>query len=88
MIYVKKPVVVEALQFKRENQKELKEFTNGKLKDITIPRTADGIMTGTVETLEGSFTATENDYIVKGIEGEFYPVKPNIFNKTYESIDN
>lgn len=40
-----------------------------------------------VRTLEGSMTARKGDYIVKGIKGELYPVKPDIFEATYESVD-
>lgn len=38
----------------------------------------------TIETLEGSMTASPGDWIIKGVEGEFYPCKPDIFRKTYE----
>lgn len=85
--YRKKPVVVEAVQFTRQNQERCKQFTQGKLRDVKIPRSIDGVMTGTVDTLEGEYTATENDYIIKGIKGEFYPCKPGIFHKTYERVE-
>ncbi len=85
--YRKKPVVVEAKQFKRGNLKELEYFTKGKLRDVNIPRCLDGIMTAKVDTLEGVYTATEGDYIIKGIKGEFYPCKPDIFEQTYERVD-
>ncbi|WP_194747624.1 hypothetical protein [Staphylococcus chromogenes] len=41
-----------------------------------------------VKTLEGQMNATINDYIVKGVNGEFYPVKPDVFHKTYEVLKN
>ena len=85
--YRKKPVVVEAKEFKRENLKELEYFTKGNLRDVNIPRCLDGIMTAKVDTLEGVYTATEGDYIIKGIKGEFYPCKPDIFEQTYEKVD-
>jgi len=85
--YRKKPVVVEAKEFKRENLKELEYFTKGNLRDVNIPRCLDGIMTAKVDTLEGVYTATEGDYIIKGIKGEFYPCKPDIFEQTYERVD-
>lgn len=87
MKYRKKPVVIEAMKFTRDRQKEIVNFTEGKMVSIEIPRTPEGIMTGVIETLEGRLTATENDYIVKGIEGEFYAVKPHIFHETYEKVD-
>jgi hypothetical protein len=40
-----------------------------------------------IETLEGIMTASAGDWIVKGIHGEKYPVKPDIFQKTYEPLD-
>lgn len=85
--YIKRPVVIEAIQFTRDNINKYIDFTAGNLRNIKIPRCIDGIMTGEIETLEsqhGLHTVTENDYIIKGIEGEFYPCKPNIFIQTYE----
>ena len=40
----------------------------------------------TVHTLEGDMVANEGDYIIKGIKGEFYPCKPDIFKETYEEV--
>ena len=40
-----------------------------------------------IETLEGVMVATEGDYIIKGVQGEFYPCKPDIFLETYEEIE-
>ena len=87
MKYRKKPVVVEAIQFSRGNLEQLRSFVGGKLHSIIIPRCLDGIMTGVVDTLEGQYKATENDYIIKGIKGEFYPCKPDIFEATYEKVN-
>lgn len=39
-----------------------------------------------IETLEGTMEASQGDYIIKGINGEFYPCKPDIFEKTYEEV--
>jgi hypothetical protein len=39
-----------------------------------------------IETLEGNMTADKGDYIIKGIKGEFYPCKPDIFELTYEKV--
>lgn len=84
--YRKSPVVIEAVQFTRQNLKKLELFTGGKLVNVTIPRCIDGVMTGEIETLEGVHIATENDFIIKGVAGEFYPCKPHIFYKTYEPV--
>ncbi len=40
-----------------------------------------------IETLEGTMTASKGDWIIKGINGEFYPCKPDIFEKTYEPVE-
>lgn len=80
MKYVKKPVEIEAVQWTGENTEEILDFTNhtakaaGKL--IEIP------------TLEGTMKASPNDYIIKGIHGEFYPCKPYVFRETYEKYDD
>ena len=84
--YRKKPVIIRAKQFTRENLNELQYFTNGELVNIKIPRCIYGIMIAEIETLEGTMDVTENDYIIEGIEGEFYPCKPDIFHKTYEKV--
>lgn len=90
--YRKKPVVIEAMQLTRTNAKGIWTFIG---KPITLPNRIDhekwdeyldivnkkGIR---IETLEGVMTAQVGDYIIKGIQGEFYPCKPDIFEKTYE----
>jgi len=88
MKYRKKPVEIEAIQFTRTNWEQVKEFTGGKVQDITIEKRMDGIATCIIPTLEGIMSATEGDYIIKGVKGEFYPCKPDIFELTYEQIEN
>lgn len=41
-----------------------------------------------IETLEGTMTASPGDWIVKGVKGEIYPVKPDIFEETYSPLDS
>lgn len=81
MKYRKKPVVIEAVVWKGNNHHEIVEFCgvdgcyfSDNQKDLLIP------------TLEGDHKATINDYIIKGVNGEFYPCKPDIFDKTYEKV--
>jgi len=76
--YRKKPVVIEALQF-CGNFDELEEWIGG---DAEF-RNGELV----IATLEGPLRAAPNDYIIKGIKGEFYPCKPDIFNATYEEVD-
>lgn len=87
MEYRKKPVEVEALQFTRGNWAEIQQFTGGKAMGLTIERRPGGKCTCVIPTLEGDHIATEFDYIIKGVSGEFYPCKPDIFRKTYETVE-
>ena len=77
--YRKKPVVIEAVQWTGENHAEMCEFIDPEVFEI-IPRI--GLV---IHTLEGDHHASPGDYIIKGVNGEFYPCKPDIFAKTYES---
>lgn len=52
--------------------------------DSTFKQSAVRIMY--IETLEGTMKASVGDYIIKGVNGEFYPCKPDIFEKTYEEV--
>lgn len=81
----KKPVEVEAVHFTRDNIEELKEFA-GDMIEIRIPKCIGGIAEAMITTLEGTMHATEGDWIIKGVNGEFYSCKENIFDKTYDII--
>ena len=83
--YVKKPVRVEAFQFGAE---EYPEWFKEKLSSGNINVIVDNNrpIACVIETPEGEFKAYKNDYIVKGIEGEIYPVKQSIFEKTYTRL--
>jgi hypothetical protein len=75
--YRKKPVVIEAVEWKGNNVSEIKEFAGTKAKyafngDLFI------------ETKEGVMLADVGDFIIKGVKGEFYPCKSDIFWMTYE----
>lgn len=83
MKYRKKPVVIEAVQWKKNMQVyEVIQLLKGGYRKIT--RNPDGTLS--IETLEGTMKANIDDYIIKGVNGEFYPVKPDIFEKTYEKV--
>jgi hypothetical protein len=79
----KKPVEVEAMQWKGNNFSEMWEFT-GKSAHVRTD-VADGLI---VYTLEGPLSASRGDWIIKGVQGEFYPCKPDIFEQTYEAADS
>lgn len=75
--YRKKPVVIEAVQFTGINFDEIEDFVGG-----DYGKGSDGV--GVVATLEGPLTISRNDYIIKGVKGEFCSCKPDIFDATYE----
>lgn len=77
--YRKRPVVIEAFKLGTDEMPEW--FTNGKGVDWYIN---DGFIF--ILTLEGVMTARPGDYIIRGIKGEIYPCKPDIFDGTYEEV--
>jgi hypothetical protein len=82
--YRKKPVVIEAVKYNGfVSFPELKQFFGEETfnKEIMFRPTSENLI---IPTLEGNMEARINDYIIKGINGEFYPCKPDIFEKTYE----
>ena len=80
----KKPVVIEAIQWSGENKLEVLAFC-GTWADIYNDAENDETICE-INTMEGIMIASVNDYIIKGIHGEFYPCKPSIFAKTYELV--
>lgn len=82
MQYRKKPVVIEAIQFTGSNLAECLIFT-GVSKDSAEGCQAMGLPL-IISTMEGDMTASPGDYIIKGVKGEFYPCKPDIFAASYE----
>ena len=83
MKYRKKPVVIEAIKWNGRNAGELVRFTGGAVSFASMYGRDDAY----IQTLEGTMRASEGDYIIKGVDGEFYPCKPDIFEKTYEAAE-
>lgn len=79
--YRKKPVVIEAVQWDGENTKEILSFC-----DKCYSYQRSDIIILNVSTLEGSMRISVNDYVIKGVDGEFYPCKDNIFQLTYDEV--
>lgn len=79
--YRKKPVVIEAIQWNGYNISEIIDFAGWVVSIHMEKETVE------IKTLECTMIANEGDWIVKGIQGEFYPVKPDIFEETYEPVD-
>jgi hypothetical protein len=93
MKYRKKPVVIEAVRWNGTNVDEMLGFmpvqASLRRKDYPSPRANGGVLKGgalIIETLEGDLTASPGDWIIKGVQGEFYPCKPDIFEATYEAV--
>ena len=86
MKYRKKPVVIEAIQWNGNNLKEVKNFVDEKVLLCDYPRGNHEQVELRIETLEGDHLVTKGDYIIKGVKGEFYPCKPDIFEQTYEMV--
>lgn len=92
MKYRKKPIIIEAVQWTGLNLEEIKAFVGENLK-YDIIDTAWEVGKGApfvnmkIHTLEGDYECTKGDFIIKGVNGEFYPCKPDIFEKTYEAVE-
>lgn len=81
MRFRKKPVVIEAVQFTGHNQFAVVAFCGGVSGRASIHPRDDAML---IATLEGDMRADVGDWIIKGVKGEFYPCKPDIFAATYE----
>lgn len=95
MKFRKKPVVIEAMQWTGNNLFEVITFTDGrpdirgnhagmKWDEYCDLVARDGLK---IYTLEGKMLASPGDWIIRGVKGEFYPCKPDIFAATYEPAD-
>ena len=90
--YRKKPVEIEAIQWNGMNIDEVKQFAGDNVTFVYYDEAwklskAPVIAEPQIKTLEGIMTAQRNDFIIKGVNGEFYPCKPDIFVKTYEPVE-
>ena len=83
--YRKKPVIIEAIQWNGENIDECLDFMR-EGEDTAFEGVYYSDIKIDIKTLEGTMTADIGDFIIKGVNGEFYPCKPDIFEKTYELI--
>lgn len=84
MKYIKKPITIEAVQFDGTYESYLNDIEPFVGRDGLGPFVIDRF---DVKTLEGKHVATAGDYIVKGVKGEFYPCKPDIFQMNHEGFD-
>ena len=89
MKFRKKPVVIEAVQFDKTNGSIIAKWCGGRhlssIKSSDPPIEYECI---DIPTLEGVMTARHGDWIIRGVQGEFYPCKPDIFAATYEAVES
>lgn len=83
MRYRKKPVVIEALQWNGD-WPEMVRFLGNCGYDLAVDTA--GLHTFKIETLEGSMIVRLGDYVIKGVMGEYYPCREDIFKQTYEVV--
>lgn len=83
--YVKRPIPIEAIQWNGKNFDEIKAFCKDAMiaydGELIIPTLEDG------KFIKAKHVATEGDYVIKGVRGEFYFCKKDIFNETYEEVE-
>ena len=84
--YRKKPVVIEAMQFNDDPDEliKLQDFMKSNLA-ISYENPQNPVLK--IHTLEGIMDASVGDFIIKGVNGAFYPCKPDIFERTYEAVE-
>ena len=82
----KKPVVIEAMQWHGNEMHDNQEVL-GWLNEHSVQYRVSSMNEVVLPTLEGDMTASRGDWIIRGVAGEFYPCKPDIFDATYEPID-
>lgn len=82
--YRKKPVVIQAVRLTSKTRSKILDWGGP---NVTAVWQYDGPRIA-VKTLEGTLTADHGDWIIKGVKGEFYPCKPDIFKATYEEVDD
>lgn len=82
-LYKKKPVTIEAMQFLYDTRYEVEAWAHG-----SYIQEVDRFLSLRIPTLEGITIASEGDFVIRGVKGEFYACKPDIFELTYEEIES
>ena len=82
MKFRKKPVVIDAVQWNGANLDDVAKL--GGAREYEQDFVGDGLI---IKTLEGDMKANKNDWIIKGVKGELYPCKPDIFEATYDKVE-
>ncbi|MCG7598878.1 PGDYG domain-containing protein [Halomonas sp. McH1-25] len=92
MRYRKKPVVIEAVRFVQGMDVTEPRWLGDAISENVVithglGKFARGEVYATIKTLEGDHRCNEGDYIIRGVKGELYPCKPDIFEATYEPVE-
>jgi len=85
MKFRKKPVVIEAFKFGTDELPDW--FQNAEQQNIVTMEISNPVLYCLIKTLEGTMTAGWGDFIIKGLNGEIYPCKSDIFEKSYERVE-
>lgn len=91
MKFRKKPVIIEAMQWQPGRYPEWANLTSWLVVehcDFVYPEPVEASTLITILTIEGAMTARPGDWIIRGVKGEFYPCKPDIFEATYEAVES
>ena len=88
MRYRKKPVIIEAMRFDGKNRREVLSFIYPNMSEAGLHGAEVMRLPIVIGTLEGDMTANPGDWIIRGVLGEFYPCKPDIFAATYEPAED
>lgn len=89
----KKPVEIEAIQYNNLNKEEIENFVGYELRSVIDSQHYDqGLPIPPtrflyINTLEGEMQVNPGDYVIRGVKGEFYPCKPDIFEATYDKVN-
>lgn len=84
MKFRKKPVVIDAMRLTVYSMEAVEAWCGGSVKGLALPREQRIIH---IQTLEGEMTASIGDWVIKGIKGEFYPCRADIFAASYEAVE-
>lgn len=86
MQYRKKPVVIDAVQYDG-NFRCLDIFPFSEVREIIVSQEENGEACLKIETLEGTMTVSQGDWVIRGIKGEYYPCKNDVFLLSYEPLE-
>jgi hypothetical protein len=89
MRYRKKPVIIDAIQYTENSRDRIVNWLGSNCYSTAIGEDGEEyeLQNIRIRTLEGELMVSIDDWVIKGVKGEFYPCKPDIFEATYEKVD-